>query len=114
MAYKVKRTPNAIIANTHISQFFSIFLTDVSTNEPEKPPPNLHTYFAKYIHKGEPHEAQKAFHNLTNVEQKRMRLDLELMGDDYVTDLKKYLASLPHQDATAYVSWFSPIYRFSF
>lgn len=70
----------------------------------EKPPSDLFGYFAMHIHTGKPHKVQKAFDKLTKHERKRLSIEYNEMVEAYVTHLKKYLASLPKEDAVAYVS----------
>lgn len=72
----------------------------------DKPPSSVFEYFARFIHTGKPRKAQKAFDRLTKMEEKRIRIDYNELVETYVTKLKKYLASLPKEEAVAYVSEF--------
>lgn len=68
-----------------------------------KPPSNLFKYFAKHIHTGKPHKAEKAFNKLTKKEQKQLNAEYNEKVESYVAKLKSYLASLPKDEALAYV-----------
>lgn len=70
----------------------------------EKPPSSLFEYFARFIHTGKPRKAQKVFYKLSKPERKRLAIDYNEKVEAYVTNLKKYLASLPKEEAIAYVS----------
>lgn len=70
----------------------------------EKPPPSEFEYFAKYIHTGKPRKAQKAYNKLTEEEKQNLGQEYKGKVDAYVTHLKLYLASLPKEEAVAYVS----------
>lgn len=72
--------------------------------DPEtKPPSDLFTYFAKNVHTGKPHKARKAFDKLTKSEKKQINGEYNEKVDKYVSHLKEYLATLPKEEAVAYV-----------
>lgn len=68
-----------------------------------KPPSDLFTYFAKNVHTGKPHKARKAFDKLTKSEKKNINGEYNAKVDTYVRYLKEYLATLPKEEAVAYV-----------
>lgn len=73
--------------------------------EPEdKPPSTLIEYFAKHIHTGKPKKAKKAFEKLTKKEKKQLSAEFNEKVENYMAQLKTYLASLSEQDRIVYVS----------
>lgn len=93
---------------------------ETAVEEPgDKPPSSLFEYFARYVHTGKPRKAQKAFDKLTKHEEKRLKLEYNETVESYVERLKKYLASIPKEEAILYVSitsdsWISILFSFSF
>lgn len=76
----------------------------MSPPDPEsKPPADLFTYFARNVHTGKPHKARKAFDKLTKAEKKQISGEYNEKVDKFVTHLKEYLATLPNDEAVAYV-----------
>lgn len=77
--------------------------TEIIEPPGDKPPCTLFSYFATQIHTGKPRKAQKAFDKLTKKERKELTAEYNEKTENYVAQLKKYLASLSKEDAVAYV-----------
>lgn len=83
--------------------------------DPEsKPPADLFTYFARNVHTGKPHKARKAFDRLTKAEKKQINGEYNEKVDKYVTHLKEYLATLPKDEAVAFVRLIPDILNHNF
>lgn len=78
----------------------------VETVEPpgEKPPSSEFKYFVKYMYTGKPHKARKAFGKMTKRERKHLAAEFNEKAEAYVEKLRKYVKSLPKDEAVAYVS----------
>lgn len=71
---------------------------------PPKPPSAIEDYFKLHIFTGKPRKAQKAFNKLTKKERKHLQIEYNDKVESYVKHLKLFLASLPRDEAVAYVS----------
>lgn len=69
----------------------------------DKPPSDLFTYFAQFIHKGKPHKAQKAFDKLPKKERKQLQAEYNEKIQTYMARLRRYLDTLTREEATDYV-----------
>lgn len=69
-----------------------------------KPPRTVQIYFKTHIFTGKPKKAQKAFDKLSKKERKLLQVEYNEKVESYVKHLKLYLASLPKEEAEAYVS----------
>lgn len=72
---------------------------------PPKPPSSVEKYFKHHVFTGKPKKARKAFDKLSKKERKLLQTEYNDKVESYVSHLKKYLASLPRDEAVAYVSF---------
>lgn len=71
---------------------------------PQKPPSSLLKYFAENVYVGKPRKMERAFEKLSKKERKQLNVEYNEKVENYVTQLRTFLSSLPKEQAVAFVS----------